>query len=165
MPLKSILGELFLLLGLATALAFVVNAFSPRGIALLGQWDTSEGVISARAKNQVILRELEIPDVSRAKELYDQGGVLFVDARGASLYAEGHIRGAVSLPVGEFDMHIEEFRKRYPLEQAIVTYCSGRECSDSHELAVRLFDAGFTNVSIFIDGFPAWEAEGLPVEP
>lgn len=165
MALKNILRELFLLLAFATGLAFAVNGLSPRGIALFGQWDTSQGVISAKAKDQVILQELEIRDVFRARELYDQGGVLFVDARSASLYAEAHMRGAVSLPVGEFDIHIEDFRKRYPAEQAIVTYCSGRECTDSHELAARLFDAGFTNISVFIDGFPAWEAEGLPVEP
>ena len=53
---------------------------------------------------------------------------------------------------------------QYPLEQPIVTYCSGRTCEDSHQLAWLLIDVGFSEVRIFIDGFPGWQAEGYPIE-
>ena len=80
------------------------------------------------------------------------------------LYDTGHIPGAVSLPMGEFDMHIEAFMNRHSPEQPIVTYCSGRTCEDSHELAQLFLASGFLNVSVFIDGFPGWEAQGYPIE-
>ena len=59
---------------------------------------------------------------------------------------------------------IKSFQKRYGRSQPIVTYCSGRTCGDSHRLAQLLFEHGFENVSVFIDGFPGWEAEGFPIE-
>ncbi len=165
MPLRDLAKELGLLLGLAVLGALIVNSLSPRGISLKGEWDPSRGVITARGKNDVVVRDLEIPDVRTAKAIYDGGKAFFVDARSQADYARGHIQGAVSFPAGEFDRHMEKFRAAVPASQPIVTYCSGRECDDSHELARRLFDAGYVNVSVFIDGYPAWEAEGFPVEP
>ena len=132
MVLRKTIKEIIILVGVSVALALVFNTLSPRGIALLGQWD--------------------------------KGDALFVDARSQNDYDNGHIPGAVSLPVGQFEEQIESFLNRYPAEQHIVTYCSGRTCEDSHDLAQSLSDVGFTNVRIFIDGFPGWEAEGYPIE-
>ena len=39
-----------------------------------------------------------------------------------------------------------------------------RECEDSHILAYYLLGEGYTDVRVFIDGYPGWEAENLPVE-
>lgn len=164
MPLRNIAEELALLLGLALLTAFTVNLLSPKGIALFGEWDTSKGVITARGKDDVVVHDLEIQDVQVAKEIYDSGKALFVDARSRNLYADGHIKGAISLPVGEFEQFIDSLRETYPASQHIITYCTGRECDDSHELAHHLFDAGYTNVSVFIDGYPAWKEKGYAVE-
>ena len=156
--------EIIILLAVAVALALLVNFFSPRGIALVGQWDTSEGVITANPQINEEEQLHEIDSVARAKEIFDQGNVLFVDARSQDNYEDGHIPGAVSLPVGQFDDQIESFLDQYAPDQPIVTYCSGRTCEDSHDLAGFLMDAGFMDVQIFIDGFPGWEAEGYPIE-
>ena len=156
--------ELSILIGVAVIAALGFNFFSPKGIALVGQWDTSQGVVNARQKNDVFLDELEIDDVTAAKTLYDSGNVLFVDARSAEDYADGHIKGAYSLPVGEFDAGIDKFMELFALDKPIVTYCSGRTCEDSHSLAQLLIDSGYQNTSVMIDGFPGWEAEGYPIE-
>ena len=144
--------------------AFAVNFFSPSGIALFGQWDTSKGVITAKAQNDVVFDELEIQDVKRVKEIYDSGNTIFVDARTRENYDDGHVPGAASMPVGQFDELIDSFLDKYSLEHPIITYCSGRTCEDSHRLARLLLDFGFTHVKVFIDGFPGWKAEGYPVE-
>jgi len=156
--------EITLLLGLAVGVALSVNFFSPAGIALVGQWDISKGVITAGAKNDAVIDDLEIDDVKNAKQIYNSGTALFVDARSRESYEDGHIPGAVSFPVGEFDTHIEAFMNRHSPEQTIVTYCSGRTCEDSHELAQLFLASGFLNVRVFIDGIPGWEAEGYPIE-
>jgi rhodanese-related sulfurtransferase len=162
--MKKQVNEIALLLGLAVGLALCVNFFSPVGIALVGQWDISKGVITAGAKNDAVTDDLEIKDVKVEWEIFNSGTALFVDARRRESYEEGHIPGAVSFPVGEFDMHIEAFMNRHSPEQAIVTYCSGRTCEDSHELAQLFLASGFMNVKEFSDGFPGWVAEGYPIE-
>ncbi len=162
--MKKIVKEITILLAVAIGIALTVNFFSPVGIALVGRWDTSEGVITANAKNDVVMDKLEIDDVRMARKIYDSKTALFVDARSHESYEEGHIPGAVSLPVGQFDGQIDSFINKYPPEQPIVTYCSGRTCEDSHHLAQLLLESGFVNVRVFIDGFPGWEAEGYPVE-
>lgn len=164
MPYKNIAKELALILTLALITAFTVNFFSPRGIALFGEWDTSQGVISAKSKEDVIVRELEITDVLKAKEIFDSGKAVFVDARSRQQYKEGSIKGAVSMPLNEFDERIEQFLTKYPLSAFIVTYCSGRECEQGHVLGQYLIEEGYTNVKVFIDGFCGWEGEGYPVE-
>lgn len=164
MDLKKLAKETFLLLGVAVILAIVVNYFSPAGIALIGQWDTSQGVVTANAKNDVVVYKLNIENVKIAKQIYDRGKALFVDARSRDNYDDGHIPGAVSMPVGEFDNLIDSFIDQHSVDQPIVTYCSGRTCSDSHKLARLLMDYGFSDVKVFIDGFPGWKAEGYAIE-
>jgi rhodanese-related sulfurtransferase len=158
------LKEVTIITGISVIIAFGVNFFSPNGIALVGQWDTSQGVVTAIKKNDVVMEELEIDDITHAKTLYDTGNVLFVDARSIEDYYDGHIKNAVSLPVGQYDDHIDAFLELYDLDHPIVTYCSGRTCEDSHHLAQLLMERGYMNISVMIDGFPGWEAGGYPVD-
>jgi rhodanese-related sulfurtransferase len=130
----------------------------------VGQWDTARGVITANATGEDDYHIAEIDWVPDAKKIFDNDDTLFVDARSRADYESGHIPGARSLPVVQFDEHIETFMNQYPLDQPIVTYCSGRTCEDSHQLARLLLEAGFSEVRIFIDGFPGWQAEGYPIE-
>ena len=153
-----------LFLAISIVAALIVNYFSPVGIALVGQWDTLQGVVTAKPTNDVMINDLEISDVSLAKKMYDSGTFIFVDARSDEDYEEGHIRGAVSFPVGQFDEKIGAFLEKYSPEDAIITYCSGRTCEDSHRLAQLLLDFGYTKVNVFIDGYPGWEAKGHPIE-
>ncbi len=162
--LKKTIKEIVILVGVSLTAAFLVNYFSPNGIALMGQWKESLGVISAKAKNDVVINAWEIEDVKDAKKIFDSGKAVFVDARSQINFEEGHIKGAISLPVGQFELMIENFKGAYPLSQQIVTYCSGRTCDDSHRLALLLFEHGFDNISVFIDGYPGWEAEGYAIE-
>ena len=164
MPYKQIANELAVLTGLSLVMAFAVNFVSPNGIALFGRWDTSKGVISAMSRSDTLADRTEISDAGVIKNLFDQHKALFVDARAAHLYDEGHIKGAVSLPVHQFDDYIVDFLSNYTPDRLIITYCSGRECTDSHRLAQYLEDAGYEHVRVYIDGISGWEAEGFPVE-
>jgi len=160
---KIIKGSIILTVT-AVLVAFTVNFFSPSGIALVGQWNATTGVVTAKAKDQPIDDDLEIETAELAKKNFDSGKALFVDARSMEDFKEGHIKGAFALPVGEFDMHIDTFTSRYSPDTAIITYCSGRNCMDSHDLAQLLFMQGYSDVSVFIDGYPEWEMEGYPIE-
>lgn len=157
-------SEIAIILAASIGLSLLTNWISPSGIPLFGQWDTSKGVVRAYKDNQYDKIVFEVDSVSAAKQIYDIGKALFVDARSATSFAEGHVKGALSFPVGEFDIQIDAFMNRFPVDQPIVTYCSGRTCEDSHQLAQMLVDFGYEQVSVMIDGFPGWKTGGYPVE-
>jgi rhodanese-related sulfurtransferase len=90
-------------------------------------------------------------------------GGLAVDARAAETYREGHLPGAVSLPLAEVDDRLELFRSRIAPGRTLVVYCSGAGCPDSFDLAVRLKGEGYRDVRVFEEGLPGWMAAGLPV--
>ena len=161
---NTISRRTILLVVIAVAAAVIVNQLSPVGIPLMGQWDLAKGVIHANPDSAHLNDRLEIDNIEVAKLIYDGAKTLFVDARSVADYEAGHVKGAVSLSLNDFDAYIEGFINRYPPEQPIVTYCSGRTCEDSHRLEQLLFDNGYVNVSVFIDGYPGWKAEGYPIE-
>jgi len=164
MQWNKIIKETIFFLGISIISALTVNFFSPAGIVLVGQWDESLGVMTAKIKSDVFSGELEIKHVTIAKKIYDSNKAVFVDARSLENYEDGHIKGAESLPLGQIDNLIEAFKKKYPADTVIVTYCSGRTCNDGHRMEQLLFDHGYVNVSIFIDGYQGWKSEGFPIE-
>jgi hypothetical protein len=53
--MKKIAKEIVSFLGISVIAAFIVNSFSPVGIAFVGQWDDSKGVITSKAKDNVLI--------------------------------------------------------------------------------------------------------------
>ena len=98
--------------------------------------------------------------VSVAKELFDEGGYIFLDVRTAREFKMGHIPGAVHIERGFLEFKIN---KQIPDKNAkIAVYCKvgGRGALASHTL-VRM---GYTNVVNIEGGWVAWEKAGYPVE-
>jgi rhodanese-related sulfurtransferase len=161
--MPDVIKKVVFLLSAAIGLALLVNGLSPHGIPLMGQWDTRQGVVTADAAAAALWMDFEIPDPAAAKQILDAGDALFVDVRSREMYLEGHIPGAVSLPLEEFDARVEAFAREVSPERPIVTYCSGRLCQDSHTVAMLLMERGYENVVVFIDGYPGWTDNGYPV--
>jgi 3-mercaptopyruvate sulfurtransferase SseA len=68
--------------------------------------------------------EAEVPrvKVEEAKSSFESGKAVIVDVRSAESYAAGHIAGAISIPLTEFESNINSL----PLDkdQWIITYCT-----------------------------------------
>jgi rhodanese-related sulfurtransferase len=108
--------------------------------------------------------------VERARQLYDlqylgHRQVIFLDARARAQYESGHIAGAISLPAGDFGAMIPAKATTWLPGTAIVIYCQGEECSDSHDVARRLQGANLDISPILIlkAGYPAWAEAGHPI--
>jgi rhodanese-related sulfurtransferase len=101
--------------------------------------------------------------LAEVRELANAGAVL-VDARDAALYADGHLPGALSLPLGEIEVQLAGFRQQVAAGKTLVVYCNGYGCPDSFDLGVRLLKEGYRDVRVFEGGFPEWSDAGLPVE-
>jgi len=101
-------------------------------------------------------------------------GAVVIDARVASEYADGHIKGAVSVPYREksdkavtFDASQDEFNlAKLPgaKDAAIVFYCNGPDCWKSFKASTVAMKAGYTNIYWYRAGFPDWKSKGLPSE-
>lgn len=101
-------------------------------------------------------------------------GATVLDVRVASEYAEGHIKGAVSVPYREksdkavtFDASQDEFNlAKLPAakDAAVVIYCNGPECWKSFKASTLAVKGGYTNIYWYREGFPNWKSKGLPSE-
>jgi rhodanese-related sulfurtransferase len=100
-----------------------------------------------------------------ARLLHD-AGALFVDSRREGSYIEGHVSKAINIPVwgGKADEGISALKNDgVALDDVIVVYCSGADCSDSLALSEKLAMTGYLNLYIYKEGFPDWKENGWPV--
>ncbi|MBA7571692.1 Thiosulfate sulfurtransferase GlpE [subsurface metagenome] len=84
-----------------------------------------------------------ILSVDEAYQAYiSDGGYVFVDVRSVSEYEDGHIEGAILMPLSEIADRLSEL----PMDKPIVVYCNGSGCNRSGAAAIILINSGFTEV-------------------
>lgn len=89
----------------------------------------------------------------------EQGEVMVLDVRPKAEYEEGHIAGALNVPVEELEERIENL----PDDREIVAYCRGPFCVFADDAVKMLNEKGF-NAKRLDEGFPEWMLDELPVE-
>lgn len=83
-----------------------------------------------------------------------------IDVRGASEYAEGHVDGAVNIPLGQ----IERQLARIPRDRLVVTYCNMHHRGESRgERAAALLNKRGIQARALDGGYPAWQENTLSV--
>ncbi|WP_423369647.1 ArsR/SmtB family transcription factor [Burkholderia sp. LMG 32019] len=87
------------------------------------------------------------------------GLVTLLDVRPQDEYAQGHLPGALNIPLSELDARVSEL----PAGTEIVAYCRGPYCVFAVEAVAALRARGFKAARLE-DGFPEWKAAGLAVE-
>jgi rhodanese-related sulfurtransferase len=102
--------------------------------------------------------------LDEAEKLFFTHAAVFIDARPAEDFTDGHIQGARSLPWHNVDLNFMAVTADLELTTDIVTYCDGETCELSHDLALFLRDAGFINTRVLVNGWTIWQQAGLPVE-
>lgn len=103
-------------------------------------------------------------DADFVAQMLGAPGTLLVDARAAAAYSAGHIPGALSLPLGDFERLFSEQEPRLRRAGLLVVYCSGPTCDDSRDLAARLWHRGLKNLLLFKGGMEEWQGRGHAVE-
>ncbi len=163
MILKKDVGLSLLLLAVSLVISFSVNAVSPNGIPLFGQWDPEQGVIMAGSNIPVDREVIQINDPLRAKRMVESGDYVVVDVRWQEAYVEGHIPGAVNFPLDDLWNDEQSVLKLVKPEDNILAYCAGVTCSDSHTFAEHLMEMGFLHVSVYAGGFSEWQEMSFDV--
>ncbi len=91
------------------------------------------------------------------KQLLDQGGkIMVVDARNPEEYQEGHIPGAINIPVADFAAQSDQLDKKKTI---VVTCNSGGRSYIAYRKLMKL---GYEKNSQAI--FQDWQDQGLSVE-
>ena len=103
---------------------------------------------------------LEPVPASKLMERAHDGVVTVIDVRPPEEYAQGHIPGALNIPLDKLKQRL----KGLPRDREIVAYCRGAWCVLSYEAVARLRKAGL-KARRLEDGLPEWRRAGLPVEP
>ena len=142
---------------IAAILGLIVNQVRSDSIPLLGDW-SPEARIALKFGKKILI------PFDEAKDKFFTGGVVFIDARPLELYQEGHIQGALNLPLAEFDERMEKVLMDLPEEALIVTYCDGEDCDLGAELALKLKEIGYENVRVLHNGWTVWKSYQLPIQ-
>jgi rhodanese-related sulfurtransferase len=85
--------------------------------------------------------------------------VIILDVRPFIEYQQGHIPGAISLPLSELEARLEEL----PKDAEIVAYCRGPYCVLAPTAVEMLQKHGF-QARRLAEGLPDWKRAGFPVE-
>lgn len=99
--------------------------------------------------------ETDCSDVHAAFEHGDPGFVL-LDVRSPTLFAQGHVPGAVNHPHA---LLTERHLARYAPDTFFVVYCNGPHCNGADRAAIKLALLG-RSVKKMIGGIEGWKDEG-----
>ena len=106
----------------------------------------------------------EFLSLEHVSVLARDGSAVIVDVRPESVFRRGHIPGAVSLPLADFEQAFSERGRLLPRDRPVVLYCASRACHDSDRVFERLRHHEYTNISIFRGGWQVWQQTGQPTE-
>ena len=94
------------------------------------------------------------------KELIDsKTNAVIIDSRPESRFDQGHLPGAISIPVAKLK---EQQVAVLPADKnaALIFYCGGLTCTLSTTNAEAARKLGYTNVKVYLEGEPAWAKAG-----
>jgi rhodanese-related sulfurtransferase len=177
------------------AFAFAANALSPRGLALTRNYFPGTGRSHAPAATAAMLGPagmvtktnaasptellaarlkavgLQLAVSNQVTQLfrdprYEQGLVVFVDARDDRHYGEGHVPGAWQFDHYRAENYLGAVLPVCLMAEQVVVYCNGGDCEDSEFAALTLNGAGIAKEKLFVygGGMTEWMTNGLPVE-
>jgi rhodanese-related sulfurtransferase len=99
------------------------------------------------------------PDAKEARQIY-AAGATFVDVRTDREWDDGHVKGAIHIPVKELDAAAAG--KLPDRNLPVVTYCAaGPRAAKGAAILQQL---GYKNVTAMTGGYSDWQADGGPVE-
>lgn len=95
--------------------------------------------------------------VEKMNGAMDAGAVL-IDVREENEYADGHIPGALDIPIRTLAQNLEQV----PTDQPVVVYCQSGFRAALSTAALHIM--GYENVRSFPPSYAAWSAAGEPTE-
>ena len=86
---------------------------------------------------------------------------VLLEALPQQYFDDGHLPGAIVLPPAELRDRIGNAAP--DRTAAVVVYCASATCANSHQVAAKLVELGYTDVSVYPGGKADWVDGGLPL--
>ena len=150
-PSTAFVVRIIIIAGLSAGLGLTFNASRQDSLPLIHVRDNSTQLSPQSG-------EISLQDASR---LFTSGQAVFLDARAAEDFAEGHIEGALSLPLFSFTQDFDALKSQTE-GRTVITYCDGEACELSRDLADQLKAHGLKDVHVLKNGWTLWKNSGLP---
>lgn len=109
-----------------------------------------------RAARDYLGEEVEGIGRDELRDRLRRGDAILVDVRPSEEYDAGHIEGARSIPIDEFERRLDEL----PAGVEVIAYCRGPFCAYAHE-AVRALRAQGREARRLEGGWPEWRLAEL----
>lgn len=93
----------------------------------------------------------------------DEGTVTLLDVRPTEEFAQGHLPGAISVPLGQLATWVKASAEPPATRKQIVAYCRGPYCVWALQAVALLTEQGIRAVRLR-EGVGEWRAAGLPLE-
>ena len=103
----------------------------------------------------------EISRSALAEAILSANPPILVEALPRRYYDSGHIPTAKPLPLDEFERAAEIVPDK---SRAIVVYCTGVTCPNSHQASAFLATRGYANVAVYAGGKQDWTEAGLRLD-
>jgi phage shock protein E len=131
--------------------AWVVYSVTQPSLGIQPQTTTSTAISGGQ---QLGYKTISVSDASAM--IQSSPNLLVVDVRTPQEYAQGHLKGAINIPLSDLPLHIGGLDRNRP----ILVYC--RTGYRSAQASVILVKAGFTQVYNMEGGITAWINAGYP---
>ncbi len=143
------------LLALAAVSGTAVNLFRPAATHLpwVGDWKHHIETKAFQAGIPVVF-------LAGVRQRIDDPAIVVFDARIPAQYAAGHLPRARNLPLDEFDARLGAFARLLTPQTPILVYCGGGDCSDGLDLALKLRECGFQDLTLYPGGYAEWVQYG-----
>lgn len=138
-----------------TAPVAVETTMAPTTLAPIPEFDVVEA--GATFLGGIPEGFLSVGDLDVFKEAIDTGGAYLIDVREPSEYGEGHIPGAVNIPIRELASNLGAI----PLDQPVFVYCASGYRAAMATAALHM--VGYTNVKAYGPSYKAWTEAGEEV--
>jgi rhodanese-related sulfurtransferase len=137
-----------------------VEEAAPAKVAEAVEEETAFDLVAAADAYLSALPEgyLAVGKIEAVKEILATGEARLIDVREAGEYAEGHLPGAINIPLRTLAQNLDKI----PVDKPVLVYCksglrAGMATSTLHML-------GYHNVRTFPPGFTGWAEAGETVE-
>ncbi len=107
-----------------------------------------------------MVRSIQRDDLRRMMQV-SPGRTILIDVRDKEEYEAEHIKGAISIPIGELSMRAD---KNFGKDDELIVCCGSFECPASTKAATLLSDMGFDNVLDYKGGLKDWKIAGFLTE-
>lgn len=162
---KQTLKEMLILLVLSAGIGLIFNALAPNGLPLMARSaavERQEGpsLRSGSENPGAGYSDMRLINRAAAFHYFQSDSAIFLDSRPIEDYRQGHIPGAMAMPIEKLD---QQQVAKIPKNRLLITYCSDPGCHLALDLAYALLDFGYGPVLVFNEGLREWRSAGYPV--